>query len=279
MLTYTRSLTPSLSYHLLLLSLIIIIFLFYCITIASTTGHGTNIIIGVSVGLKSVAVPVIAVSGAVVSTYHLGRTSGLGSGHSAGLMGTAVATMGMLSSAVYVLAMNNYGPIADNAGGIVEMSHQPEAVRDRTDMLDASGNVTKAMTKGYSVGSAGMAAFLLFGAFLDEFSEYAGTDFHSVDIAVPEVLVGGLLGVMMIFYFAGLSIAAVGNTAQEVVREVRRQFKNDPGIMAGTSRPDYRACVSLVTNAALREMRFPGALAVFAPICVGVVFRILGEAT
>ena len=201
------------------------------IAAASLTGHGTNIIQGVAVGMTSTAIPVLMVSVAVVSAYWLGRTSGLGAGHNAGLLGTAVATMGMLSSAGYVLAMNNYGPIADNAGGIAEMSMQPEAVRDATDRLDAAGNVTKAITKGYSIGSAAMACFLLFGALMDEFTAFAGVPMHSVDIAVPEVLVGGLLGVMMVFYFTGLAVSAVGRTASEVVKEVRRQFKENPGIM------------------------------------------------
>ena len=150
---------------------------------ASTTGHGTNIIAGLAVGFTSTAIPVLMVCFAVLAAYWLGRTSGLGAGHNAGLFGTAVATMGMLSSAGYILAMNNYGPIADNAGGIAEMSQQPEAVREATDRLDACGNVTKAITKGYSIGSAAMACFLLFGAIFDEFSAYAGVPFHKVDIA------------------------------------------------------------------------------------------------
>ena len=153
------------------------------IAAASTTGHGTNIIAGLAVGMTSTAIPVVTVSVAVLASYHLGRTSGLGAGHSAGLFGTAVATMGMLSSAGYILAMNNYGPIADNAGGIAEMSQQPEEVRDATDRLDACGNVTKAITKGYSIGSAAMACFLLFGALMDEFSSFAGMPMHKVDIA------------------------------------------------------------------------------------------------
>lgn len=246
---------------------------------ASTTGHGTNIITGVAVGMKSTVVPVVTVSIAVLSAYHLGRTSGMGSGHNAGLFGTAVATMGMLSSAGFVLSMNNYGPIADNAGGIAEMSQQPEGVRDRTDQLDAAGNVTKAITKGYSIGSAAMACFLLFGALLDEFSAFAGQPFHRVDIAVPEVLIGGLLGVMMMFFFVGLSVAAVGKTAGEVVKEVRRQFKEHPEIMDGSMKPDYRTCVALVTRAALREMRVPGTLAVAMPVAVGLTFRVVGAYT
>ena len=251
------------------------------IAAASTTGHGTNIIAGVSVGMRSTAVPVMMVSFAVICAYWLGRTSGIthdGSVNS-GLFGTAVATMGMLSSAGYILAMNNYGPIADNAGGIAEMSMQPENVRDATDRLDAAGNVTKAITKGYSIGSAAMACFLLFGALMDEFSAFAGVPFARVDIATPEVLIGGLLGVMMIFYFVGLSVSAVGRAAGEVVKEVRRQFKEKPEIMTYGAKPNYFICVSIVTTAALREMRHPGLLTVAMPVTVGIVFRYIGEAT
>ena len=166
---------------------------------SATTGHATTIITGLAVGLESVVAPVLTVGVAVVASYHLGRTSGVGAtsgdpaaaARAAGLFGTAVATMGMLASAVYVLAMNNFGPIADNAGGIAEMSRQQAHVRDATDALDAAGNVTKAATKGYSIGSAALACFLLFGAFMDEFSQFAGRPFEVVDVATPEVLVGG----------------------------------------------------------------------------------------
>ena len=154
---------------------------------------------------------------------------------------------------------------------------QPEAVRMATDRLDAAGNVTKAITKGYSIGSAALACFLLFGAFLDEFSEYAGREFRTVDIAVPEVLVGGLLGTMMIFMFAGLAIAAVGRTAHAVVKEVRKQFADNPDITAGKAQPDYARCVSIVTEAALAETRLPGLLAVGSPVMVGMLFRFIGE--
>jgi H(+)-translocating pyrophosphatase len=246
---------------------------------ASTTGHGTNIIVGVSVGMKATFIPTIAVAIAVLAAYHLGASANIGDGRNSGLFGTAVATMGMLSNAVYILSMNNFGPIADNAGGITEMSMQPEAVREVTDRLDAAGNVTKAVTKGYSIGSASMACFLVCGAFMDEFSEYSGLPFTSVNIATPEVLVGGLIGSMIIFYFTGLAIAAVGRTAHEVVLEVRRQFKENPDIMTYKVKPDYERCVSLVTEAALREMRFPGLVAVLTPIIVGLVFRFIGEAT
>ncbi|EGZ25379.1 hypothetical protein PHYSODRAFT_297061 [Phytophthora sojae] len=246
---------------------------------ASTTGHGTNIITGVAVGMKSTVVPTLMVSFAVISAYHLGAGSGIGGqgNRHAGLFGTAVATMGMLSSAVFVLAMNNYGPIADNAGGIAEMSRQPDYVRDATDKLDAAGNVTKAITKGYSIGSAALACFVLFGAFMDEFSEFAGREFKTVDIATVEVLVGGLLGTMMVFFFTGLAVAAVGETAGEVVNEVRHQFEIYPGIMEYKAKPDYRTCVALVTKAALKQMRFPGLLAVLMPVSVGIVFRVIGE--
>jgi len=247
---------------------------------ASTTGHGTNIIVGVSVGMKATFVPTIAVAIAVLTAYHLGASTGIGEdGRNAGLFGTAVATMGMLSNAVYILSMNNFGPIADNAGGITEMSMQPEKIRDVTDRLDAAGNVTKAVTKGYSIGSASMACFLLFGAFMDEFSEYSGLPFRTVDIATPEVLIGGLIGSMIIFYFTGLAISAVGRTAHEVVIEVRRQFKENPDIMDYKVKPDYERCVSLVTQAALREMRYPGLVCVFTPILVGVIFRYVGESS
>jgi len=244
---------------------------------ASTTGHGTNIIVGISVGMKATFIPTIAVAISVLAAYHLGASTGIGSARNAGLFGTAVATMGMLSNAVYILSMNNFGPIADNAGGIAEMSMQPQHIRDATDRLDAAGNVTKAITKGYSIGSASMACFLLFGAFMDEFSEFSGVPFEHVDLATPEVLVGGLIGSMIIFYFTGLAISAVGRTAHEVVLEVRRQFKENPDIMTYKAKPDYERCVALVTEAALREMRFPGAVCIGTPVAVGLIFRYIGE--
>ena len=246
---------------------------------ASTTGHGTNIIVGISVGMKATLIPTITVAIAVLSAYHLGASTGIGDGRNAGLFGTAVATMGMLSNAVYILSMNNYGPIADNAGGIAEMSMQPEHVREVTDRLDAAGNVTKAVTKGYSIGSASMACFLLFGAFMDEFSEFSGLPFKTVDIAIPEVLVGGLIGSMVIFYFTGLAISAVGRTAHKVVLEVRRQFEENPDIMTYKVKPDYERCVALVTAASLKEMQYPGLVCVVTPVLVGLTFRFVGEQT
>eukprot|EP00898_Chlorokybus_atmophyticus_P008999 jgi/Chlat1/90/Chrsp1S03083 len=250
---------------------------------ASTTGHGTNIIAGVGLGMESTGMPVLVISTAIITAYWLGRTSGLKDAETGqptgGLFGTAVATMGMLSTAAYVLTMDVFGPIADNAGGIVEMSQQPESVREITDLLDAVGNTTKATTKGYSIGSAALASFLLFSAYMDEVSSFTGIPFTSVDIAVPEVFIGGLLGACMVFVFSAWACVAVGRAAGEVVNEVRRQFIERPGIMTYQEKPDYARCVSIVAESALREMIRPGLLAVFSPIAVGVFFRILGANT
>ncbi|CAM6016977.1 unnamed protein product [Sphagnum balticum] len=252
------------------------------LALASTTGHGTNIIAGVGLGLESTAMPVLVISAAITSAYWLGKTSGLQDSQGlpvGGLFGTAVATMGMLSTAGYVLTMDMFGPIADNAGGIVEMSQQPENVREITDLLDAVGNTTKATTKGFAIGSAALASFLLFSAYMDEVSSFSGISFTMVDIAIPEVFVAGLLGSMLIFLFSAWACAAVGRTAQEVVNEVRRQFQERPGIMAYQEKPDYARCVSIVASASLREMIKPGILAVVSPIVLGVVFRVVGQIT
>ncbi len=239
---------------------------------ASQTGPATNIITGMAVGLECTAIPVVVISIALVASYHLGLASGV---PHAGLFGTAVATMGMLGTAAYILAMDTFGPITDNAGGIVEMSQQPEEVRRKTDRLDAVGNTTKALTKGYAIGSAALAAFLLFSAYLDEVAHY-GAKLESVNIAKPEVFVGGLLGAMLVFLFSGLAIRAVGKAAYYVINEVRRQFRENPGILKGTSKPDYGKCVDIVTVGALKEMVVPGLLAVGMPVAVGVTFRFLG---
>ena len=253
------------------------------IAAASTTGHGTNIIAGVAVGMESVAAPVLVISVAVVAAYWRGQTAGLVDKDTGepigGLFGTAVATMGMLSTAAYVLTMDVFGPIADNAGGIVEMSDQPDSVRDVTDALDAVGNTTKATTKGYAIGSAALASFLLFSAFMDEVEAFTGKPFDSVDIAVPEVFVGGLLGSMLVYLFTSFACAAVGRSAQEVVVEVRRQFAEKPGIMTRECKPDYSRCVAIVAESALREMIKPGLLAVGGPVVIGVAFRVVGRAT
>ncbi|KAF4394168.1 hypothetical protein CsatB_022817 [Cannabis sativa] len=252
------------------------------LALSSSTGHGTNIIAGVSLGLESTALPVLVISVAIISAFWLGQTSGLvdeTGNPTGGLFGTAVATMGMLSTAAYVLTMDMFGPIADNAGGIVEMSQQPESVREITDLLDAVGNTTKATTKGFAIGSAALASFLLFSAYMDEVSTFARVPFTEVDIAIPEVFVGGLLGSMLIYLFSAWACSAVGRTAQEVVKEVRRQFIERPGIMDYQEKPDYGRCVAIVASASLREMIKPGALAIISPIAVGLLFRILGYYT
>ncbi|HTN73563.1 MAG TPA: sodium-translocating pyrophosphatase [Methylomirabilota bacterium] len=239
---------------------------------ASQTGPATNIIAGVAVGLECTALPVLVISIAIIASYYLGSMSGVAH---AGLFGTAVATMGMLGTAAYILAMDTFGPITDNAGGIIEMSGQPEEVRHKTDRLDAVGNTTKALTKGYAIGSAALAAFLLFSAYLDEVAHY-GKKLESVNIAKPEVFVGGLLGAMLVFLFSALAIRAVGKAAYYVINEVRRQFRENPNILKGTAKPDYRQCVDIVTVGALKQMILPGVLAVGMPVAVGVVFRLFG---
>ena len=245
---------------------------------ASQTGPATNIIMGLSVGMESTVLPVITIGIALISSFMLGRSSGLVDASGApmgGLFGTAVATMGMLGTAGYILAMDVFGPITDNAGGIVEMSKQPESIRDKTDRLDSVGNTTKALTKGYAIGSAALAAFLLFSAYLDEVRNYTGAAL-TVDLSKPQVFVAGLLGAMLVFWFSSLAIRAVSKAAQSVITEVRRQFKERPGIMAGTEKPDYAQCVDIVTKGALRAMVLPGALVIAFPIVVGVAFRMLG---
>jgi len=239
---------------------------------ASQTGPATNIITGVAVGLECTAVPVIVISIAILGAYFLGGASGV---PNAGLFGTAVATMGMLGTAAYILAMDTFGPITDNAGGIIEMSGEPETVRHKTDRLDAVGNTTKALTKGYAIGSAALAAFLLFSAYLDEVAHY-GTKLESVNIAKPEVFVGGLIGAALVFLFSALAIRAVGKAAYYVINEVRRQFRENPGILQGTVKPDYARCVDIVTLGALKQMVLPGVIAVGTPVAAGLIFRMFG---
>jgi len=242
------------------------------IAAASVTGPATNIIAGFAVALECTALPTFTIGAAIIASYKLGASSGL---EHAGLFGTAVATMGMLGTAAYILAMDTFGPITDNAGGIIEMSRQPEDIRKRTDRLDAVGNTTKALTKGYAIGSAALAAFLLFSAFLDEVA-LLGSPLAAVDISKPEVFVGGLLGAMLVFWFSALAISAVTKAAVEVIKEVRRQFAADPGILKGTSKPDYGKAVDLVTVGALKAMVAPGLLAVGMPIAVGMTFKLFG---
>ena len=262
---------------------------------ASLTGPATNIISGLAVGMETPAAPVIVISAALLLSYYCGfrglaDVHGI-SNYAKGIYGTAIATMGMLSCAAYILAMDTFGPITDNAGGIIEMSNQPDSVRDKTDKLDSAGNTTKALTKGYAVGSASLAAFLLFSAYLEQVRTIVadkvnvpggvmpvGWSFTNINLAEIPVFVGALLGAMLTYLFSSLAIKAVGRTAQMVVKDVRDQFRENPGIMAGTSKPDYARCVSIVTGAALKEMVLPGILAVGLPVAVGLIFRHLSPA-
>jgi K(+)-stimulated pyrophosphate-energized sodium pump len=253
---------------------------------ASRTGPATNIIIGTAVGMETTATTAIAIGLALVVSFLLGSHATIAgvSGFVTGIFGTAVATMGMLTVAAYVLAMDTFGPITDNAGGITEMSGAPEGARQITDSLDAVGNTTKALTKGYAVASAGLAAFLLFSAYLDKVREELAPHFGGDPLKVPVqidlsqiwVFVGGLLGVMLVFLFSSLAIRAVGKTAGAIIEEVRRQFRENPGIMDGTVRPDYGRAVDITTRAALHEMVAPGVLAVGLPVVVGLIFRFSG---
>jgi len=230
---------------------------------SSATGHATNVIAGFSVGLECTAATVIAVSLALFSSYKLGSMTGFAGG---GIFGTAVATMGMLATAAYILAMDTFGPITDNAGGIVEMSGGSEATRKVTDKLDSAGNTTKALTKGYAMGSAALAAFLLFSAYLEE------VGLKIVDLAKVEVFIGAFVGAMLIFLFSAFTMRAVGKAASYIINEVRRQFKDDRGIMAGTSKPNYSRCVDITTRGALKQMVLPGLLAVIIPVTTGLIF-------
>jgi len=257
------------------------------IAFAAEMGHGTNVIAGLGVGFKSTMLPILAVCLAILGSYFLGKTSGLVTKTpnqplldplvGSGLFGPAVATMGMLSNLTYVLAMDVFGPITDNAAGIVEMSPDcPEGARNTMDRLDAAGNTTKAFTKGFAVGSAGLACFLLFRAFLDIVEEFSHGERVVVDVVQPETFVGGLLGATTVFFFAGLAMVSVGATAQQVVVEVRRQFRDIEGVASGQRKPDYGACVGIVSQAAIKEMIKPGILVVVMPILTGLFFRTLG---
>lgn len=250
---------------------------------ASETGPATNIITGFSVGLETTVLPIIAIALSLLASYALGTSAASTLGYDDsfifGLYGTAAATVGMLVTATFVLAMDTFGPITDNAGGIVEMSNQPKEIRNRTDKLDSVGNTTKALTKGYAMGSAALAAFLLFSAFFEQvviarndmgLNTSLSEVFH-VDIAQPQIFVAALLGAMLVFIFASLAIRAVGKAASGMITEVRRQFKEDPGIMEGTSKPDYASCVDISTKSALKTMVLPAILPVLTPIILGLL--------
>jgi K(+)-stimulated pyrophosphate-energized sodium pump len=242
---------------------------------AARTGPATVIISGIAVGYENTALPVLAISASLGLSYYLGTLANLGSHgliSTGGIYATAVATMGMLMSAGYILAMDTFGPITDNAGGIVEMSNAPESVRDITDALDGVGNTTKALTKGYGIGSAALAAFLLFSAYLDIIYQYhhQAASAFTVNLANPPVFIAALIGAMLIFLFSSFAIRAVGSAAQAMIEEVRRQFKANPKIMEGTEAPDYASCVDISTTAALRQMVVPGVLVVATPILIGL---------
>jgi len=249
---------------------------------ASKTGPATNIVIGTAVGFETTLATSLIIGGSLLLSYWMGSNSNIAGVTPAamGAFGTAVATMGMLMTCPYVLSMDTFGPITDNANGVNEMAGAGKEVRKITDRLDAVGNTTKALTKGYAMVSAGLAAFLLFQAYLDRVALLRpGNPLNGiVDIARPEVFVGALLAVMLVFLFASWTIKAVGKTAAKIIEEVRRQFKADPGIMAGTSKPDYARAVDITARAGLREMILPGLLPVLAPVVIGLTFKYLGIA-
>jgi len=239
---------------------------------ASRTGPATNIVAGVAIGFETTLATALTISAALLLSYWFGSLTGLPGG---GAFGTAVATMGMLMTCPYILAMDTFGPITDNANGIIEMAGIGGKVRGITDRLDAVGNTTKALTKGYAMVSAGLAAFLLFQAYMERVGFLRGKEFLHIDIARPEVFVGALLAVMMVFLFSSMAIKAVGRTASQIIEEVRRQFRADPGIMKGTSKPDYARAVDITARAGIREMILPGVLVVGLPLAVGIIFRMI----
>jgi len=254
---------------------------------ASKTGPATVIVMGTAVGFESTMLTSLVIAGSLLGSYWMGSQALAGvaglSQMAAGAFGTAIATMGMLMTCAYVLTEDTFGPITDNANGVNEFAHAGPEVRRITDRLDAVGNTTKALTKGYAMVSAGLAAFLLFQAYLERVSvlrdlkDSAGNliSYESVNLVQPEVFVGALLAAMLVYFFCSLAIRSVSRTATKIIEEVRRQFHENPGIMKGTVKPDYARAVDITAQSALRGMIVPGLVPVLAPIIIGVAFRLI----